>query len=150
MAGSTFSKNTVLFRGTLDSPEGNSFNIRTLDAPHGMDASHFRELASKEHYLGGSVDYGQIQGGLNACTYSGADCIDHRTIGPSPGRAGSRKVEQRRRWPRSEQRGFGRWRYALGQKGHCPHPGRIRDGATHALIEKQAVKPSIGAWQAEA
>jgi len=53
LAGSTFSNNTFLYRGTLDYPVGNSFTIRILDTPRGMNAAHFQELATQVHPPGG-------------------------------------------------------------------------------------------------
>jgi hypothetical protein len=67
MSGSTFSDNTVLYRDTLDSPVGNSFNIRVLDAPRGVRASHFLEHASKDHPPGGCENVvSSIEGKLQA------------------------------------------------------------------------------------
>jgi hypothetical protein len=101
MSGSTFSDNTVLYRDTLDSPVGNSFNIRVLDAPRGVRASHFLEHASKDHPPGGCENVGTAGGG------------------------GPKALEQRRRWPGARYRSTQRWQRAIGQTESQCLTGRI-------------------------
>lgn len=147
IVGVTFSDNTVLYRGTLDSPVGNSFNIRILDAPRGLDAAHFHELASKDHPPGGrAIVENTLDGKLTAK-------IMELTA----------KIEELSR-PRQDDQGREKWnRHDVGpplrnealvggvapldKQGMAPSQGELGTGATRALIQTLPVQPLSGAWQ---
>lgn len=143
MAGVTFSDNTVLYRGTLDSSVRNSFNIRTLDA------SYFYELASKEFSLGGQkitddTREGRLQAKVAKLTTELAALSLPRQDG-----------QGREKWNVDDVGpllsdealigGAGR----LDKQGMHPVDSELGSGATRRLIVRQPVQPSTGAWQAD-
>lgn len=147
MSGSTFSDNTVLFQGTLDSPVGNSFNIRVLDAPRGLDATHFQVPASAEH-----------PPGAQALTKSSKEAQLQATIAELQAKITELST------PRQEDQGRERWNSddvgpalsdealvggarQLDRQGMPPSQAELGTGATRALISGQAIKPSQGAWE---
>jgi len=147
MSGSTFSDNTVLYRGTMDSPVGNSFNIRVLDKPYGLDASHFRDLASQDHPPGPQRAVDSSIGGRTAM-----ELAELRTR--------IAQLEQ----PRQDDQGRERWNNddagppqndtalvggtsPLDRQGVVPLQAELGVGATRALTERLPVRPSTGAWE---
>lgn len=150
MSGSTFSDDTLLYRGTLDSPVGNSFNIRVLDSPRGMDASHFQAIASKDHPPGaqkdaaGTTPEAKIQAQIAELTRQLAELSQPR--GEGQGRVNSNRDDDGPKpsdealvggATRSDKQGMGLLKEELGA------------GGTRALTTKQAVRPLAGAWEGE-
>jgi len=147
MAGSTFSDNTLLLRGTRDSPVGNSFKIRVLDQPHGLDVSHFQQVASQDQPPGAkqAVDN----------SVSGKMALEIAEL-----RARLADLEA----SRQENQGREKWNYndvgpklsnealvggddKLARQGVAAIQAELGIGATRALVEKLPVRPSVGAWE---
>lgn len=144
LSGSTFFDNTVLYRCTLDSLVGNSFNIRVLNAPRAIRASYFQERASNEHptgshhALGATVEASMLEDRQTNRRVRGVE----RSKGGAPQ---TRQMEQRRCWAGVERRGFESSERAIGQSGRLGYPGRINNWGqcAHLLRNKRSSH-----WQA--
>lgn len=104
---------TLLFRGTTDSPVG---NIRVLDAPRGLDGSHFQELASKEHPPGAQHITDNSREAQMAARI--ADLMAQVAEVSNP----RQEHQGREKW-NSDDVGFGRWQRAVGQTESTPFTG---------------------------
>jgi len=149
MSGSTFSENTVLYRGTLDSPVGNSFNIRTLDAPRGVDASLFRERASLDHPPGGQSFVEKSKDGAMMAQILELTARLAELERPRQDGEGREKWNKDDAGPRPSAEALVGGAGPLDRQGIAPLQAELGTGAAQALITKQAVQPLSGAWEGE-
>jgi len=149
MSGSTFSDNTVLFRGTLDSPVGNSFNIRVLDAPRGLDASHFQAIASSDHPPGhkAAID-NSAEAKINARVAELEAEIERLTTARGDDRGREKWNSDDAGPPAGTEALIGGDR-PLDRQARTPQQAELKDWGTQALIVKLPVKPSAGAWEGD-
>lgn len=144
ISSSTFS-DTLLFRGgTTDSPVG---NIRVLDAPRGLDGSHFRELASKEHPPGAQHITDNSREAQMAARI--ADLMAQVTEVSNP----RQEHQGREKWNSDDVGPPLNAEALVGGKGPLdrqkapPSQVELKTGATRALTERLPLRPFTGAWE---
>lgn len=114
-----------------------------------MDASHFQELASKDHPPGGKqkVEAG-MEAKLQAQIMELTAKIDELTRPRQDGQG-------REKWNSDDDGLRPNVEASVGGKGPLDRQGasavqaELGTGATRALITQQAVRPSAGAWEGE-